>query len=240
MIRCVVFDLDGTLVDIGDLFYRVFADVVAAHGLEPVPFDRHGDPWVSAHAQTIDRYPELLNVAAEPSFADIWERVLRQMLAEGEVKLCPGALAALEGMCEAGQKMCLATNTPRRFVEIKLDALKIGGFFATVFTPQDPWGPKPKPDSLFHLMEIFQLAPAEILMVGDHAQDIMYGKSAGVRTVGLLNGYGMAEELRSAEPDFVLTHVSEITGLVHSTSGPTTSERHTPFLTKGDQSDESS
>ena len=35
MVRCVAFDLDGTLVDMRDLFYRIFADVVRPDHVTP-------------------------------------------------------------------------------------------------------------------------------------------------------------------------------------------------------------
>jgi len=208
VIRCVVFDLDGTLVDIGDLFYRIFAEVVRARGLAPLSFDKHGDPWVSAHAQTLAAYPQLRGVAAEPSFADTWERVLTDMLADGEVRVYPEAWSVLEQVHAAGRSLCLASNTPKRFVGIKLEVLGIARLFDAVFTPQDRWGGKPKPDSLLYMMERFGLAPSEVLMVGDHDQDIVYGKNASVRTAAVLSGYGNSEELEAAEPDFLLANIS--------------------------------
>ena len=210
MIRCVVFDLDGTLVDMGDLFYRIFADVVRRAGLPDVAFDKCGDPWVCAHRQTLEAYPQLRGVAGTGSFADTWERVLRQMLAEGSLHLYPGARAVLEGIQSSGRAICLASNTPRRFVEIKLDALDIRRFFDAVFTPQDPWGGKPKPDSLMYVMKRFGLTPDEVVMVGDHDQDVVYGKNAGVRTIGVLNEFNSREELLAAEADHIIERVSDV------------------------------
>ncbi len=212
--RCVVFDLDGTLVDTGDLFYRIFGDVVRAAGLEPVDFRKTGDPWQSAHAQTMEEYPELRGVTAKPSFADTWERVLREMLPEGGLRLYPAARELLDGLRESGRKICLATNTPKRFVEIKLDYFDLRGFFDAVFTPQDRWGGKPKPDSLFHVMESFGLTPDEIVMVGDHDQDIIYGKNAGVKTLGILTQYNTREELTSVDPDWLVEGLGELMGIL--------------------------
>ena len=210
MIRCVVFDLDGTLVDMGDLFYRIFADVVRAAGLPALSFEKCGDPWVCAHGQTLAAYPQLRGVTATESFANIWERVLRHMIGEGTLRLYPGGRTALEDIQSSGRRICLASNTPKRFVEIKLDALDIRRFFDAVFTPQDRWGAKPEPDSLLHVMKQFGFAPREIVMVGDHDQDIVYGKNAGVRTIGMLNEFNSREELLAAEADHIIERVSDV------------------------------
>jgi len=118
MIRCVVFDLDGTLVDMGDLFCRIFADVVRAAGLPALSFDKCGDPWVCAHGQTLAAYPQLRGVTATDSFADTWERVLRQMLEAGTLRLYPGARAALAGIQSSSRWVCLASNTPKMYPPI--------------------------------------------------------------------------------------------------------------------------
>jgi len=212
MTRCVVFDLDGTLVDIGEMFDRVFNTFLSRLGLPAVAFERKGDPWASAHGQTVSRYPQVAELVGGDAFADAWEDVLRAMLDRSEVRLYDGALATLTRLQADGKKLCLASNTPRRFVEIKLSWFALRGFFEHVFTPQDRWGPKPRPDSLLHMLDTLQLSPDEVLMVGDHAQDIEYGKHAGVRTAAVLNGYGSAEELESARPDLLIQSVSQLVG----------------------------
>lgn len=220
MIRCVVFDLDGTLVDTGDLFYRLFAEVVRLASLAPVEFRKTGDQWQSAHAQTVARHPGLRGVTAQPSFSDAWDRVLRELLREKGINLYPGALGLLEGLRAAGRKICLASNTPKRFVEVKLAHFDLGRFFDAVFTPQDVWGPKPRPESLFHAMQLFGLAAHEIVMVGDHDQDVIYGKNAGVNTIGILNQYNSREELVSAGPDWIVEDLGEVMGIVDGSVGP--------------------
>lgn len=210
MIRCVVFDLDLTLVDIGDLFYRVFAQVTRSAGLEPVRFEKVGEPWASALEQTVARHPELSGVTAQPHFADAWEQVLMEMLAADEVRLYPGARAVLDELRASGRKLCLATNTPKRFVQIKLEALELRPYFEAVFTPQDPWGGKPRPEALFHVMKLLRLDADEMAMVGDHATDVLYGKNAGIKTVAILKQYNTSEELSAAGADRVIEGIENV------------------------------
>jgi HAD superfamily hydrolase (TIGR01549 family) len=216
MIECVVFDLDGTLVDVGELFGHVFTTFLSRLHLPAIGFDRRGDPWASAYDAAVGTFPWLAKLVGGRSFGDAWEDVLREMLRTGGVKLYHGALETLAQLRGADRKLCLASNTPKRFVEVKLDALGLREFFACVFTPQDEWGAKPNPKSLHYVMEKFGLAPHEVLVVGDHAQDVQYGMNAGARTAAVLSGYGTPEELKAASPEFLIANVAEVLRVIAS------------------------
>jgi HAD superfamily hydrolase (TIGR01509 family) len=184
--------------------------------LPAIGFDRRGDPWASAYDAMVSRFPGLANLVGGKLFGDAWEDALRERLQAGEVRLYDGVLETLTRLRAADKKVCLATNTPKRFVEIKLSSLGLRRFFECVFTPQDEWGAKPTPKSLHYAMRKFGLSPQEALMVGDHAQDVQYGKNAGVRTAAVLSGYGSPKELRAANPDFLLASVSEVVRIVEN------------------------
>jgi HAD superfamily hydrolase (TIGR01509 family) len=217
MVKCVVFDLDGTLVDIGELFGRVFTTFLNRQCLPAIGFDRRGDPWASAYDAVVGRFRWLARLVGGKVVGDAWGDVLREMLGRNEVRLYHGALDTLKALRAAEKKMCLATNTPKRFVEIKLDAFGLREFFECVFTPQDEWGGKPSPRSLHYAMKKLGLSPQELVMVGDHAQDVQYGRNAGIRTAVVLSGYGSPDELKAARPDFVLSNVGEVARVVTET-----------------------
>lgn len=214
MIKCVLFDLDGTLVDVGELFYHVFMEFLARQGLPAIGFNRKGDPWASAYEWAVSRFPWISKMVGGKSFGDAWEYVLRARIASGEIKLYPGVLDTLTHLREKNKTLCLATNTPSRFVEIKLDAFALRNFFECIFTPHDIWGAKPNPKSLHYVLERFRLTPHEVLVVGDHAQDVQFGKNAGVRTAAVLTGYGSLEELKAANPDYLIRDVCQVLTIV--------------------------
>ena len=124
--RCVVFDLDGTLADTSaDLLAAANAclpraclgpeDALKAfHGgraMLRLGFDRLGLDWTEAEVDAA--YPVLLEA-------------YRGGIAT-HTRLYPGAMAAVEGLKTAGFAVSICTNKPEELAELLLSALGVRG-----------------------------------------------------------------------------------------------------------------
>jgi HAD superfamily hydrolase (TIGR01509 family) len=85
-----------------------------------------------------------------------------------------------------------------------LNQFELAGFFRSVATSQTCKYTKPFPDPILWVAGQSGVKPEECVMVGDTAQDIRAGKSAGAQTVGVLCGFGTEAELRRAGADLIL------------------------------------
>ena len=70
---------------------------------------------------------------------------------------------------------------------------------------------KPHPAMLQLVLERFQIAPADALIIGDGDTDIEAGKRAGVITCGVTYGLGDKNALRAARPDVTIDSLAELT-----------------------------
>ena len=116
----------------------------------------------------------------------------------------------LEELHALATKTYLVSNTPREFVEMKLEFFAIENLFDSTFTPEDDFGRKPNPASLHCIMQTGSLSSSDLVVVGDLQQDILYGKGAGVKTVGVLNQYNSRDELSMAGADWIISGVAEL------------------------------
>ena len=55
----------------------------------------------------------------------------------------------------------------------------------------------------------------ESLIIGDKKQDIEAGKEIGIKTCGVLYGYGSKNEIEESAPDFIATSVAELKQILH-------------------------
>ena len=67
-----------------------------------------------------------------------------------------------------------------------------------------------KVDLIAHVLEREQIRGELAVMIGDRAQDIIGGRKNGIRTVGVLWGYGSDDELRAAQPDSLVSSMAAL------------------------------
>lgn len=218
--RAIVFDLDGTLIDSrGDIVAAVNHALVKS-GREALPaatiarFIGDGARVLLAKSARIDASG---GAAAERSLdalvADYTEYYSAHPL--DFTRWIDGAFEALEAIRARGDlKTALCTNKPRAITTAVLAALDAAGSFDASYAGGDGPERKPSPEPLRRIAESLSVPTAELVMVGDGPQDILAGRAAGCRTVGLLSGFQPLSRVLEARPDITLESMSELPGIV--------------------------
>jgi HAD superfamily hydrolase (TIGR01549 family) len=95
-----------------------------------------------------------------------------------------------------------------------LDKFDLVHHFQTIVGAQTCYYTKPFPHPLLHAANMVNVQPERCVMVGDTIVDILAGKAAGMRTVGVLCGFGTRQELMKAGADHVLSSPVDILRLL--------------------------
>jgi HAD superfamily hydrolase (TIGR01509 family) len=126
----------------------------------------------------------------------------------------PGADRLLRDLHGRNVKLGLVTSTLGRFIEFKLIPLKRCGVhdvFDSVITLDDVENRKPSGEPLLECARRLGEKPEKSVYVGDTTGDIVAGRAAGMRTIGVLTGLDDYESLREQDPDVILDSVSQLT-----------------------------
>ena len=212
-IRCVVFDLDGTLIDSRLDIAAATNHVLAERGLPTLPVERvasfvgDGAPALLARAANVPDDDPLVAELLGP-FLDFYTAHPTP-----HTTFMPGALEALEAL-GGRRSLALCTNKPRRTTDAVLASLSLSRHFAVVLAGGDLPRKKPDPAPLFHIAERLGLAPHELAMVGDGSQDVEAGRAAGALTIGVRGGIIPFERLLAAAPDVMLDSLVELPALL--------------------------
>ncbi len=111
----------------------------------------------------------------------------------------------LEEFTHRGFRMGIVTFVRRSRIQRRLDFWNLKKYFRSVITPDDEPEFKPSPRPFLKAMRELQVQPDECFVVGDEPVDMMGGKRAGAKTIGLPQGFFTGQELEKAGADRILT-----------------------------------
>jgi pyrophosphatase PpaX len=208
-VDCVLFDLDGTLIDSVELILASFRHATAEVLGEALPDEvmmcNVGVPLRTQMAEfSPDHVDELLAAYREHN-----GRVHDELLGE-----YPGTEEALERLSEAGFAMGVVTSKSAPVARRGLERYGLQKFFGAVVAMEDTDRHKPEPDPLLRAAELLGYEAGRCAYVGDAPQDILAAKAAGMVSVGATWGAHAAEKVAGAEPDFLVHTALELSGLL--------------------------
>lgn len=179
--KAVLFDLWGTLADLGDGLFRVRAELEAMLGEERWNIvQKHFVAW---HRSKEDAEIFMRKVSAEVLFTDAEGRAVKDWIGYGNFVLFPDAREVLSWAKGCGFKLALVTNSiPSAREDIK--RFGIAGYFDTMTFSFDVGFLKPEPAIFLHTIRILGCAPEEALMVGDSViQDAEGAQAVGIHAL---------------------------------------------------------
>ncbi|MFD4639729.1 HAD family hydrolase [Lentzea sp. NPDC058436] len=211
MRRCVIFDLDGTLVDtprgIVTTFAAVFAQLDLPTADSPTIRGTIGLGLPAAFAKILG-VPEDEPVVTRcvelyrPTFRKIVLPVASQLV-------FPGVYDGLRSLRENGFLLAVATN---RFVAPAEELLTAAGLrdeFSVVVGADQVPEPKPDPAAGLLVLDRLGVTPDNAVMVGDTTYDIDMARGAGMSSVAVTYGVHGADQLLSAGPTWLAGSFAE-------------------------------
>lgn len=198
LIKLVIFDLDGTLVNA----YPAVSQSVN-FTLNCLGFASRSHAEIKRSVGGGDRKLMIHFVGeklADQAISIYRPHHTKALRAEGAVKLLPGAWGILKFLKAQGYKLAIASNRPTKFTLIILKALGIFQFFDVVLCADKAGKPKPYPDILWTIAKRLNFDRQEVLYVGDMDIDVNCAYRAGVRMVAVATGSSSKKELKSLKP----------------------------------------
>ncbi len=210
-IDCVLFDLDGTLVDTIELILCSFR-----HATEQVLGEALPDEVVLAdvgvplrtqmHSFSPEHTDELLRVYREHNAVHHDDLI-------GEY---PGVEDVLAELRARGYTLGVVTSKLNHMACRGLDCFDLRPFVDIVIGADDVEIHKPDPHPLLVAAERLGVAPERCAYVGDAPPDIMAARGAGMVSVAALWGGAHDDERVLAEgPDIALADVRELLDVMH-------------------------
>ena len=208
MVKLVIFDLDGTLLDSFESIIKSFEMATKTFGVDidlNVVKDNIGIP-----SKEILRRALRVKVS-EQLIKEI--STLRRKLHDELVmnaKLFDDALPTLTELKRRGLKLALVSSNVKYRLKAILEKNKLTHLFDSVVSYEDVKRPKPHPDMVLKALKEVGVKAEEAILVGDSINDVMSAKSAGVVAV-LVDRFGSKKNIGE---DFRVTSLKELFKLI--------------------------
>jgi phosphoglycolate phosphatase len=205
MIKLVIFDLDGTLVDSSVDLTNALNHAIEPYDLEKLTVQK----TMTLVGEGITR---LIEKMLGPQRAGIMKSVLERFLDYYSAHLVdftrpyPGVRETLSELRQ--YRKCVISNKREALSRSVLSELGLLSFFPVVLGSDSAQETKPSPVPLLKVMEIMSCRPEETVMVGDSNFDIEAGKAAGVHTIAVSYGFRDAGLLLDA--DFIIDKCQDL------------------------------
>lgn len=205
-LKCVIFDMDGTLTQTNQLIFDTFNYIARKYRgrtySEPEITAMFGPPEEGA----------LLQIVEEGQIQTVMEDYLKFYREHHKelAHLYPGIKELLSYLKSRGVKLALFTGKGIHTTSITLQEFGLEGYFDFVVTGNDVANHKPSSEGIRKILSRFGLKPAEALMIGDSVGDVKSSHEAGVRIAAVLWDSYAKEKVLEMKTDFVFHDVAEL------------------------------
>jgi beta-phosphoglucomutase len=206
----VIFDLDGTLIDLFEVHLAGFQHVLR-EGLG-VEFDRRyleanygrtGEEMITAFLDG-----KGIKGADARALAVKRREWVRGHL--GGCRLLPGAKRLLDALSAQGTPLALGTSNPPDLGEAILGECGISDYFKSKAYLTAKTRGKPAPDIFLAAAEGLGVRPGECAVIEDSVHGVAAAKAAGMKVIAVATGTHTREELAAKKPDLLVGSLEEV------------------------------
>ncbi|EGC68208.1 HAD hydrolase, family IA, variant 1 [Enterococcus casseliflavus ATCC 12755] len=215
-IECVIFDLDGTLLDSRECSIKATKAAFTEMGLK-VPSE-----VVIEHYMGIPIEESFFKMSEQPLDQETATELIRvfrtyyQTYEESTLNVFPEIPHVLEILMKRKVPCFVVSSKKTAVVKRNLAAQNLVAFFEEIIGSDAVSHYKPHPEGINKVVTQYQFDPSRTIMVGDAIFDIQMGKAAGVKTIAVTWGSHDAKKLSAEKPDALAEAPQDILDYIYA------------------------
>lgn len=212
MVKGVIFDLDGTLIDT----IEGLANSVNA-AMDYYGFPNHSvEKYRTFVGNGVGKLVERALPEGKKHLKEDARKIFEKHYAKTMLEVLPvydGIEELLDYLVKKDIKIAVNTNKMDVFAKPMIDKV-FGNIFVDVLGEVEFFARKPAPDGANYLLEKMGITAEECLYVGDSQVDIKTAKNAGMRSITVTWGFATRDVLLANEPEIMVDNPREIIDLI--------------------------
>jgi pyrophosphatase PpaX len=200
----VLFDLDGTLANTIPLIVASYNHALSSVVGQTLP-EEEIKSWIGRPlVETFDAWPE--HQVELDRIYRAWNLANHDDL----IQEYAGVPALLADLAAAGVARGVVTSKRRSTAAAALQAVEIAEWVEILAALEDTDRHKPHPEPLLLGAARLGADPSVCVYVGDAVVDVVAARAAGMAAVAVTWGAGQPDQLKAAEPDFLVETVEDL------------------------------
>ena len=207
MIRGIVFDFDGTIVDSMQMVFSALNDALKKRSLPTIEIELLGRMAGLPVIDIISSKAHITEAAAKEVEKDVFKTYTS--FCRTSCQLLPHVESTLKTLKSKKIKLGLFTTTPTKPLMAVEKKFSLKDYFDIMIAKEDAEN-KPNPEGLNKIVKEFGIRKDECLYVGDSPIDILTGKAAGIKAIAVTTGIATLQQLKEANPDGIISDLEKL------------------------------
>ena len=208
MIKAVIFDVDGLLLDSEPIWSLADRELLKRRGIDyrdELKTRIVGKGQVES-AQNIKDYYQL----RDPIDELVTERrkILNELL-KANLRLMPGAQKLIDLLAKNNFRLAIASSQSKEIIDLIIKSFALGEKFSVIVYGDEVVRGKPEPDIYLLAAERLAIWPEEALVLEDSNNGAIAAKKAGMKVIVIPNQYNRGQAFPLA--DLVVESLADIT-----------------------------
>ncbi len=208
MLKAIIFDMDGVLINSEPIHFETDVNVLKKFNVE-LSYDFYkqfiGTTLYHIWDELIKEYKLTKSRAELIEMADVEKE---KILSETGFIEIPGVKNLVKNIYENGYPLAVASSSPYDYIERATSAIGVRKYFKEILSGQFFENPKPAPDIFLEAAKKLGVKPEECLVIEDSKNGVRAAKAAGMVCVGFINPDSGDQDLSSA--DYLVEGFEEI------------------------------
>ena len=200
MLKSVIFDMDGVILDSEPINFAIEKRLFAELGIT-VSRKEH-ESYVGTNSNVmwrLIRNKHHLENSIEELTLLCRERYFEYLDALEELQPIPGVVELLDDLQEHLITTILASSADREKISIHLKMLGLGAYFAIIVSGEDVPESKPEPAIFLRALAEAGLEPGDCVVIEDSTNGVLAAKAAGLKCIGFANSNSGRQDLSAAD-----------------------------------------
>lgn len=220
MVKAIVFDFDGTIIDTEMVWYQAFRDAYRAHGVE-LTVEMYA-PAIGTSHEIFNPFEYLVTDLNLPIDLETFRREVfqrhRDLMARQSMR--PGVMQCLNTARAHHLRIGMASSSDRAWVEQYLAQLGIRDYFECLATADDVERVKPDPAVYRRALDCLGVAPEDAVAIEDSPNGARAAKRAGLYCVLIPGPLTRALDFDPVDQRFDSLEAFDLEALIAEGGGP--------------------